>query len=95
MKLAILSESPADEAAIQVLVRDVLKQPFTVVQAALRARGWPSVEQVLPAIVRHLHFKTEKAVAALRLGGIQGLVSPHDHAFSVGAVVGHTGGNAA
>jgi len=59
LKLAILSESPADEAALQVLVRDVLKQPFTLVQASLRARGWPSVEQVLPAIVRHLHFNTD------------------------------------
>lgn len=59
MKLAILSESPADEAALAVLVRDVLRQPFTQVQASLRARGWPSVEQVLPAIVRHLHFNTD------------------------------------
>jgi hypothetical protein len=59
MKIAILSESPADEAAVGVLVRGVLGQPFTLVQAALRARGWPSVEQVLPAIVRHLHFNTD------------------------------------
>lgn len=59
MRLAILSESPADEAAIEVLVRDVLKAPFELVQATLRARGWPSVEQVLPAIVRHLHFNTD------------------------------------
>jgi len=59
MKLAILSESPADEAALQVLVAGVLHAPFTTVQAALRARGWPSVEQVLPAIVRHLHFNTD------------------------------------
>jgi hypothetical protein len=59
MKLAFLSESPADEAALHVLVRDVLKQPYTTVQASLRARGWPSVEQVLPAIVRHLHFNTD------------------------------------
>lgn len=59
MKLAILSESPADEAALQVLVGYVLGRPFTTVQASLRARGWPSVEQVLPPIIRHLHFNTE------------------------------------
>jgi hypothetical protein len=59
MKLAILSESPADEAALQVLVGYVLGGPFTVVQASLRARGWPSVEQVLPPIIRHLHFNTD------------------------------------
>lgn len=59
MKLAILSESPADEAALQVLVGYVLGGTFTTVQAALRARGWPSVEQVLPPIIRHLHFNTD------------------------------------
>ncbi len=59
MKLAILSESPADEAALRVLVEYVLGGPFTTVQSALRARGWPSVEQVLPSIIRHLHFNTD------------------------------------
>ena len=59
MKLAILSESPADEAALHVLVGYVLGGSFTTGQSALRARGWPSVEQVLPAIIRHLHFNTD------------------------------------
>jgi hypothetical protein len=59
VKLAILSESPADEAALRVLVEFVLGGPFTTVQASLRARGWPSVEQVLPSILRHLHFNTD------------------------------------
>jgi hypothetical protein len=58
MKVAILSESPADEAALHVLVGDVLGQPFENVRPTLRARGWPSVEQVLPAVIRHLHFNT-------------------------------------
>ena len=59
MKLAILSESPADEAALRVLVEYVLGAPFARVQASLRARGWPSVEQVLPSVLRHLHFNTD------------------------------------
>ncbi len=59
MKLAILSESPADEAALRVLTEYVLGAPFGLVATTLRARGWPSVEQVLPAILRHLHFNTE------------------------------------
>jgi hypothetical protein len=59
MKLAILSESPADEAALRILVGYVLGAPFTPVQTTLRARGWPSVEQVLPPILRHLHFNTD------------------------------------
>lgn len=59
MKLAILSESPADEAALRVLVQFVLGEPLQLVVPALRARGWPSVEQVLPPILRHLHFNTD------------------------------------
>ncbi len=59
MKLAILSESPADEAALRVLVGYALDAPLQVVTPSLRARGWPSVEQVLPPILRHLHFNTD------------------------------------
>ena len=61
MKIALLSESPADEAALRVLVEYVLGEPFTQVSPALRARGWPSVEQVLPSVIRHLHFNTDAA----------------------------------
>jgi hypothetical protein len=58
MNIALLSESPADEAALRVLVGYVLGQGFNQISPALRARGWPSVELVLPAILRHLHFNT-------------------------------------
>lgn len=58
MNLAILSESPADEAAIAVLVEAISHQPFNRIQAGLRARGWPNVVQILPAVIRHLHFNT-------------------------------------
>jgi hypothetical protein len=54
----LVSESPADEVAIRVLVEAVLRAPVVVLQPPLRARGWPSVAQVLPAILRHLHFNT-------------------------------------
>lgn len=58
MNIALLSESPVDEAALRILVRDVLGQGFNQISPTLRARGWPSVELVLPAILRHLHFNT-------------------------------------
>jgi hypothetical protein len=58
MNIALLSESPVDEAALRVLVQGVLGQGFNQVAPTLRARGWPSVELVLPAILRHLHFNT-------------------------------------
>jgi hypothetical protein len=59
LKLAIISESPADETALRVLVEAVLREPVTWVTPTLRARGWPSVAQVLPAVIRHLHFNTD------------------------------------
>jgi hypothetical protein len=58
MNIALLSESPVDEAALRVLVQGVLGQGFNQVAPTLRARGWPSVELVLPAVLRHLHFNT-------------------------------------
>jgi hypothetical protein len=61
MKVALLSESPADEAAVRVLVEAVLGHPITQVHPGLRARGWPNVAQVLPPVLRHLHFNTDAA----------------------------------
>jgi hypothetical protein len=59
VKVALLSESPADEAAIRVLVESVLAGPVALTPPCLRARGWPNVVQVLPAVLRHLHFNTD------------------------------------
>ena len=60
MKLAVFSESSADEAAIRILA-DALLDCETVPpdMPRLRARGWPSVLQLLPAVVKHLHYQTD------------------------------------
>ena len=58
MKVALLSESPADETALRVLVAAVLRQTPGFVAPGFRARGWPNVAQVLPAVLRHLHVNT-------------------------------------
>lgn len=59
MKLAILSESPADEAALRVLVEAAIHGPVQLLRPGLRARGWPNVAQVMPALLRYLHFNTD------------------------------------
>lgn len=59
MRIALLSESPADEIAVKVLVEAVLGGPVKQVRPSLRARGWPNVAQVLPPVLRHLHFNTD------------------------------------
>jgi hypothetical protein len=51
-RLALLGESLVDESALAILVEAVLGRPFVQVQPGLRARGWPSVLQILPAVAR-------------------------------------------
>src|SRR5258706_9767911 len=77
MKVAILSESPADEASLRILVDAVLrkttKPPET---ASLRVAGWSGLPGVIPKVLMHLHYHTD----------VQGLVivadsddsPPHD-----------------
>lgn len=79
MKLAILSESPADEAALRVLVDYVLGGPSALVQPSLRARGWPSVEQVLPSILRHLQFNTDADGLVVVVDSDDSVVHAADH----------------
>src|SRR5687768_605165 len=62
MKVALLSESPADETALRVLVTAVLREPPHFVAPGFRARGWPNVAQLMPAVLRHLHFNTDTDV---------------------------------
>lgn len=79
MKVALLSESPADEAALRVLVEAVLGQSIDVVQPSLRARGWPNVAQVLPAILRHLHFNTDAAGLVVVVDADDSVVHTAEH----------------
>jgi len=60
MKLAIYSESSADEAAIRVLVNAVLgRETLSIDPPPLRERGWPSVRNLLPAVYKHLYYNTD------------------------------------
>ena len=61
MKVAVLSESPADVAAIHILIDGLLRrltQPIEPPQQS-RTRGWSDVLQVLPAVLKHLHYRTD------------------------------------
>jgi hypothetical protein len=60
MKLAIYSESPADEAAIRILANAILgRETQAMDPPPLRARGWPSVRDLLPAVYKHLYYQTD------------------------------------
>ncbi len=61
MKLAVYSESAADEAAIRILVEGVVGRPSVPIalnQFGTR-RGWTSVLRVFPTVLKHLHYGTD------------------------------------
>jgi hypothetical protein len=79
MKVALLSESPADEAALRVLVAAVLKQTPRFVAPGFRARGWPNVAQLMPAVIRHLHFNTDTDVLVVVVDSDDSVVHTAEH----------------
>jgi len=60
MKIAVISESPADEAAIKILIDALLGDETELVSAPrLRPSGWPHVRTLLPSIAKALHYNTD------------------------------------
>jgi hypothetical protein len=59
MRVAILSESPADESALRIIADALLGVKTITVAKALRSRGWPSVRNILPAVINHLNYQTD------------------------------------
>jgi hypothetical protein len=79
MKIALLSESPADEAALRVLVTGVLGAQPEFVSPGFRARGWPNVAQLLPAVIRHLHFQTDTDTLVVNIDSDDSVVHTTAH----------------
>jgi hypothetical protein len=79
MKVALLSESPADETALRVFVTAVLKQPPRFVAPGFRARGWPNVAQLMPAVLRHLHFNTDTDTLVVVVDSDDSVVHTPEH----------------
>lgn len=60
MKVAIVSESPADEAAVRILVNGVLgRQIQSVSFSSRRAPGISGVFNVLPVLLKELYYHTD------------------------------------
>lgn len=60
MKVAILSESPSDDAAIRLFAETLLgrsTEPVDLPQ--LRSRGWPSVRNVFAAVYKGLWYQSD------------------------------------
>lgn len=60
MKVAIIGESPADEAAVRVLINRVMGRTVQPVSfSARRAPGIAGVFTILPAALKELHYHTD------------------------------------
>jgi len=59
MKVAILSESDADQAAVHIFVNALLGQDTELYGRPFRSRGWSTVFGLLPSILRELHYTTD------------------------------------
>jgi hypothetical protein len=59
MKIAVVSESPADEAAIKILVDAIVGTESDLYSVRTRPHGWIQVFRLLPNIVNALHYGTD------------------------------------
>lgn len=59
MKIAIVSESPADEAAIKILVDAIVGIESELFSFRTRPNGWTRIFPLLPKIIKHLHYGYE------------------------------------
>ncbi|HKS40254.1 MAG TPA: hypothetical protein VJX74_06535 [Blastocatellia bacterium] len=80
MKLAVFSESLADEAAIRIVVEAILGiQTEIVTLPSLRTRGWPSVRNVLPSVLKDLHYHKEAEAFVLVVDSDNSPVHQNSH----------------
>jgi hypothetical protein len=59
MKIAVISESSADEAAIKILVDAFVGSETELISLRTRPNGWPHVLNLLPNIILQLHYGTD------------------------------------
>lgn len=80
MKVAVLSESSADEAAIRILVDGILgTKTEETSDLPLRSRGWPSVIRVLPTVLKYLHYRTDTDALVVVVDSDDSPIHQHSH----------------
>ncbi len=57
MKIAVVSEGPHDQAAVKILVDAILGIETELIAPRRSPQGWPSVLNLLPAIITELHYQ--------------------------------------
>lgn len=59
MRIAVVSESPADEAAIKILVDEIVGNELELFSLRTRPNGWTKIFELLPNIIYGLHHGTD------------------------------------
>jgi hypothetical protein len=59
MKIAVVSESSTDEAAVKILVDAIVGHETELFSLRARPNGWPHVLNLLPNIIIGLHYGTD------------------------------------
>jgi len=77
MRVAILSESSADESALRIVVDAVLGiKTSPASNLSLRSRGWQAVKTVLLANANYLHYRTDADALVVLVDSNHTYVSP-------------------
>jgi hypothetical protein len=81
MKLAVLSESSADEAAVRMLVEALLaaKTELPSSMPPIRTRGWHAVRGVLPTVLKALHYHSDADALAVVVDSDRSPIHQLDH----------------
>ncbi|MCH7988006.1 MAG: hypothetical protein IID46_02520 [Planctomycetes bacterium] len=79
MKIAILSESPADEAAVKIFVEKILGQTIEVITRRVRSSGVDAVLNSVPPVLKALHYHRTADALVVALDSDRSPVHLSDH----------------
>lgn len=79
MKIAILSESPADEAAVKILIETILGRTIEVVTRRVRSSGVDAVLNSVPPVLKALHYHRTADALVVALDSDRSPVHLSDH----------------
>ncbi len=80
MKIAVLGESTADEAAVSILIEGLLKTKVEIVRfPEPPSRGWRGVLTAVELVLRHLHYRTDADALVVTLDSDESPVHRKEH----------------
>jgi hypothetical protein len=80
VRIAVFSEGEADEAALRILIPAAVPEAVPIAYDYSRGRGWPSVLQTLPAVIRARHYRQEADVLVVLVDADDSPIHVPDHA---------------